>query len=103
MPSRECVCVAWPIDHVSRLLTPVPCGFVSFSRDTNAQTNAPVFQVRVIEPFGKYAGTENTTWTEFQVGNPPASVWEVPNKKYCQQCANCQDTAVMREMFLGMK
>ena len=61
-----------------------------------------MFQVRVIEPFGKYAGTENTTWTSFKVGNPPASVWNIPNKQYCQQCSNCQATA-MRDTFVGMK
>jgi len=66
----------------------------------NQQSNAPVFQVRVIEPFGKYQGTENTTWTSFSVGTPPASVWNVPDKEYCQQCGNCNDASIA-ETFIG--
>jgi len=71
----------------------------------DASTSAPVKQVRVVTPFGKYEGTENTTWTNFQIGNPPASVWQVPDEKYCQQCGNgaCQNDVKAAELFYGWR
>lgn len=69
-------------------LGPIPMNTIKLYVD--ASNNAPVFQYRFVEPFGKPAGYENTTWVTFVPGQPALSNFNVPNKKYCERCDESQ-------------
>jgi len=58
---------------------------------TEGHAPAPLFSETRLEPYGgPQTGSVNTTYTKFNVGNVPASKFNIAGMKTCPQAKNCQ-------------
>ncbi len=57
----------------------------------------PISEVDQLTPFGQPIGQSTSSWTNFQPGTPPASLFDIQGVKDCPLSQNCGNSQV-REM-----
>lgn len=50
-----------------------------------------------LEDNGPQTGTQNTTWSKFTPGTPPAAKFDIAGIDECPQAKNCQIETVVRD------